>query len=219
MQNTVESEKKTSEHDFTAEPAQIDAGEITRILRRWTEGDATALAKLVDALYPELKRLAEYRMHGELSDHTLQPTALVNELYIQLSKAQSCTWTNRQHFLVAAWRAVRRLLVDHAPARNSLRRGRAFHLIPLTENSLGSRESPDSTLIIEEVLGKLASEEPRMAHVFEMRYFGGLTFAEIASILDVIERTAKRDDEFASIWISSQLRKSGSDVGRRMGSH
>jgi RNA polymerase sigma-70 factor (ECF subfamily) len=158
-------------------------------------------------------------MNGERPDHTLQPTALVNELYLQLSKAQSGTWSNRQHFLIVASRAMRRLLVDHARTRNSLRRGGGFPPRPLAEGSFVSWETPDSTLIIEEVLEKLSSEEPRMAQVFEMRYFGGLTFAEIASILDVSERTAERDHEVASIWISSQLRKSASDVGRAMGSN
>ena len=219
MQNTVKSEKAHSEHDSTSEPAQIDTGEMTRILRRWAGGDGTALAKLVDALYPELKPLGQYRLHGERPDHTVQPTALVNELHLQLSKAQPGTWSNGQHFRIVASPAMRRLLVDHAGARNSLRRGSGFPPRPLAENSFVSWETPDSTLILEEVLEKLASEEPRMAQVSEMRYFGGLTFAEIASILDVIERTAERDHEVVSIWISSQLRKSASDVGRAMGSH
>lgn len=161
---------------------------------------------LAAQLYPELRRIASARMRRERPDHTLQATALVNELYVQLLQRPGVPWTDRNHFLVAASQAMHRLLVDHARARGSQKRGGGWRRIEMADEH--GRPSEDATILVlelDELLSRLAKEEPRMASVVELKFFGGLTFTEIGGALGVDERTAKRDWTLARAWLRGQL--------------
>jgi RNA polymerase sigma factor (TIGR02999 family) len=157
-------------------------------------------------MYPELKRIAEAQMRRERVDHTLQPTALVNELFLEIVQAHAARWQDRNHFLAVASQAMRRFLIDHARAHTAARRGGNSIKLRLTDLDLPVDGVFDSTGI-GELLDRLAREEPRMARVVEMHCFGGLNFAEIAEVLDINERTAKRDWQVARAWLYGHLRK------------
>ncbi len=179
----------------------------------WDAVDAETRARLIDAVYPQLKRIAENHMRRERSDHTLQPTALVNEFFLILAKQKSFTVKGRAHFLAIASRAMRRLLIDYARSHKAARnRGAAINV------ALGPLELPDmganfDILDISELLDRLTAEEPRMAKVVELKCFGGLTFAEIGQLLAIDERTAKRDWQVARAWLFGHLKKGSADAG------
>jgi RNA polymerase sigma-70 factor (ECF subfamily) len=167
------------------------------------------------SLYPELKRIARQRMSAERDDHTLQPTALINELYLRLLKQPGFVWTNRSHFLIYASCAMRHLLIDYAKQRSAEKRGSALTRVDLGEvvDSLGI-SNLDNFMDINEALDELAASEPRRARVVELRFFAGLTFAEIGEALGVSDRTAKRDWALAEEWLRQRLRGGMSASGR-----
>lgn len=170
-----------------------------------------------DSLYPELKRIARLRMRSERADHTLQPTALINELYLQLLRRPDFKWTDRNHFLLYAARAMRNLLVDYAKKHHAAKRWPGGVQIDLGNvvDSLGL-SNINNMLDIDEALTELAAAQPRLAKVVELRFFAGLGFVEIGAILGVTDRTAKRDWALAEEWLQNRL--SGGHRGRgRMG--
>jgi RNA polymerase sigma factor (TIGR02999 family) len=164
-------------------------------------------------MYPELKRIAEGRMRAERSDHTLQPTALVNEFYLHFARLQGLSWKNRVHFLAVASNVMRRVLVDHARAHGAAKRGHGSAKLQIEGLELGTAWPAYDVVEIHELLERLAAEEPRMARVVELRYFGGLTNKEIGEVLMVDERTVKRDWQVARAWLFGQLRKGSPHVG------
>jgi RNA polymerase sigma factor (TIGR02999 family) len=204
---------QSSDVSNTAEPA----GAVTALLLRWQTGEAEAEAELVSQVYPELKRIAQGRMRSERADHTLQPTALVSEFFLQLAKHEDLSWRNRAHFLAVASQAMRRILVDYARAHKAGKRGGARLKVQLDELMLPERGDLYDITELNELLEKLASEEPRMAQVVEMRCFGGLTHEEIGESLGIDKRTVKRDWQVARAWLFGQLRKGGSDASGRVG--
>ncbi len=169
------------------------------------------------AIYPELKRMAYTRMSQERPDHTWQATALINELYLRLLQKPDFSWKDRNHFLLSASKAMRHLLVDHAREKNSKKRGAHWVRTELPEAGVGVDSNPEQILDVDRVLKQLAQKEPRMARVVELKFFGGLTFAEIGSILDIDERTAKRDWTLARMWLSSRLGEGAANDSSRMG--
>jgi RNA polymerase sigma factor (TIGR02999 family) len=144
-------------------------------------------------------------MRKERSDHTLQATALVSELYVHLLKQPNIQWTDRNHFLLAASQAMHRYLVDYARAKRSVKRGRGWHRTDADAADLGEGKNVVEVLAVDELLTRLRENEPRMARVVEMKFFGGLTFSEIGGVLGVDERTAKRDWTLARAWLRGQL--------------
>jgi RNA polymerase sigma factor (TIGR02999 family) len=178
--------------------------DITRILNNTDFSDPGAQERLLELLYPELKRIAEARMRVERTDHTLQPTALVNEFYLNVARLQSLSWKNRAHFLAVASNAMRRVLIDHARARRALKRQGAGQ-VQLDDMEIGVTDGRFDAIAVNEVLDRLAQEEPRMARVVEMRYFGGLTNEEVAEVLKVDARTVKRDWQVARAWLRARL--------------
>lgn len=178
----------------------------------WDAGDEASRAQILEAFYPELKRIAEGHMRRERRDHTLQPTALVNEFFLVLAKQRKFTVNGRAHFLAIASRAMRRLLIDHARSHSALRRGGAVVNIELDPETAGSRGGFDM-LELDELLDRLTAEEPRMAKVVELKCFGGLTFEEIAQVLSIDERTAKRDWQVARAWLFGHLNRAKPDAG------
>jgi RNA polymerase sigma factor (TIGR02999 family) len=182
-------------------------GEVTAWLRRLPRGDSDAMSRVMKALYGDLKRIAVCRMRGERPDHTLDPDALISELFLQLAKNPSHHFENRAHFLAFASQQMRRFLVDYARAHRSEKRYGRRKKVGIEECGVMLRQDLDQLLIVDQLIETLAAQEPRMAKVVEMRCFGGLTHSEIASALGMDERTAKRDWSFARAWLECELRK------------
>jgi RNA polymerase sigma-70 factor, ECF subfamily len=160
-------------------------------------------------LYAELHTIAERHMRGERPDHTLQPTALVNEAFLRMSGGQSGSgisggYLDRTHFLRAASRAMRQVLVDHARARKAAKRGGGIR-ITLDESLAVQHDHDIDLLVLDDALERLAAAEPRWARVVELRYFGGLEIAEVAAALEISPATAKRDWQFARAWLARAL--------------
>jgi len=191
-----------------AGPEQM--GDVTGKLRRWGDLEPATRADVIERLYPELKRIAAFRMKRERPDHTLQPTALVNEFFIRLAAKPEFEWQSRAHFLAAASVAMRRLLVDHARNHRCAKNGGDVVRVQI-EGDFREAADVDGTdmLAFDELLRHLEKEEPRMAQVVELRCFGGLTHAEIAEVIGTDERTAKRDWQVAKAWLAGKLRKGG----------
>lgn len=169
--------------------------------------DPSARHQVIALLYPELKRIAEAHMRRERRDHTLQATALVSEFFVEVARNPSITARSRNQFLMLASVAMRRLLVDYARARNSGKRGGDRVRLDVDAVDLATDGGPVAVLEIDELLSQLQTADPRMAQIVELKFFGGLTSAEIADVLDVNERTVKRDWQMARAWLYSRMRR------------
>lgn len=199
-------------------PGLAPENEITVELNKGPKADQDSRDRLAAVLYPELKRMASAHMRRERSDHTLQPTALVNELYLNLMRRSDVTWTSRDHFLLAASHAMHLLLVDHARARKAQKRGGSWSRLEIDDLHGGvSANQAIEILELDELMTRLARQEPRMAKVVEMKFFGGLTFSEIGGALEIDERTAKRDWTLAKAWLRGQLKSSEPNDSSGMG--
>ncbi|HYO81377.1 MAG TPA: ECF-type sigma factor [Bryobacteraceae bacterium] len=191
-----------------------DSEEITRLLRLAGEGDRAAEARLFHALYPDLRRMAGARLNQERGDHTLQPTALVNEAYLRLAGQTGNDWSSRAHFFAVAAQVMHRVLIDWARARAARKRGGGgLKRAELTDDSARVRCLSDVFLDLERALEKLQQQDPRAAQVVELRFFGGMTDEEIAPLINVCDRTVTRDWRFAKVWLQNALQKDGSDGG------
>jgi RNA polymerase sigma factor (TIGR02999 family) len=183
--------------------------EVTQLLGDWSGGDEGALKKLIPLVQPELHRLAHYYMSRERAGHTLQTTALLNEAYLQLTDKTQPQWQNRTHFMAVAARLMRRIMVDHARARNALKRGAGAIRVTLDEAALVTEERAEQLLALDEALEKLAEFDRRRCEIVEMRYFGGLTVEEIAEVLKVHPNTVMRDWKAAKAWLYAELTTEG----------
>jgi RNA polymerase sigma-70 factor, ECF subfamily len=182
-----------------------DGGDVTQLLKAMASGDPAAGERLLPLVYAELHRLASSYMRRERQDHTLQPTALVNEAYLRLA-GDEVDWQNRQHFIGVAARVMRRVLVDHARTHNAAMRGGGLKRVDLEEGVAISKERSEEILSLDEALKRLTELNPRQAQVVELRYFGGLSVEEIGGILGIAPRSVKRDWALARIWLYEQLR-------------
>ncbi len=189
-----------------------DSGDITRLLHQWSSEEPEVRSELIVLLYPELRRIAETRMRAERSDHTLQPTALVNEFFLRLARQENFRWRNREHFLAVASRAMLNLLIDYARSHNAPTNGGDVFKVHLEGLDLPGQSGGVSPVVVGQLLERLAKQEPRAAKVVEMHCFGGLTFNEIATILDCDEKTAKRDWQMARAWLRGKLRNYNPNV-------
>jgi len=188
-----------------------DSEQITTLLLDWRQGNAGARDQLLAVVYNELHALASRYLRSERRDHTLQPTALVNELYLRVfTKAEPITWQNRAHFFAVAAQTLRRILVDHARAYQAGKRGGARVKLSLTAAQGWAKERAEDFVALDEALDRLAQLEPRSAQVVELRFFGGLQENEIAEVLGVSTITVKRDWKVARAWLLSQLFPSAS---------
>jgi RNA polymerase sigma-70 factor (ECF subfamily) len=181
---------------------------ITALLAELSAGNREVEARLIPQVYGELRRLAAHYMRSERGNHTLQPTALVNEAYTRLVQQPQIPWQSRAHFFATASHLMRHILVDHARARRAGKRGGLQQQVTLDDALLPSSERTIDVLILEEALENLAQFDPRQARIVELHFFGGLTFAEIALVLNVTERTVKRDWSMARAWLKGELSKS-----------
>ena len=177
------------------------------LLKAWSSGDADALARLAERVYPELRLMAGRYMRNERPGNTLQATALVHEVYFRLVDVTQVEWRERAQFFAMAAQMMRRILVNAATARAALKRGGRAARVDLDETDLSSAGPDRSILAVDEALTTFAQLAPRQAKVVELRYFGGLTEDEIVAALNISPRTVRRDWEFAKAWLSKELNR------------
>jgi RNA polymerase sigma factor (TIGR02999 family) len=178
---------------------------MTQLLIDWSNGDKSALDKLVPLVHEELRKLAHHYMSKERSGHTLQTTALVNEVYLRLVDQQSMSWENRAHFFGIAARSMRQILVEYARGREAAKRGGGRERVELDEAALLSKEPAMDLITLDEALKELAAIDERKSRVVELRFFGGLSVEEIAEALNVHSNTVLRDWDMAKAWLRRQL--------------
>jgi RNA polymerase sigma factor (TIGR02999 family) len=179
--------------------------EITQLLLAWGAGDEAALEKLTPLVYKELRRLAKRYMAREQADQTLQATALVNEAYLRLVEQKHVQWQNRAHFFGVSAQLMRRILVDMARARQQRKRGGAARQVALDEALVVFKERGADLVALDEALTSLAAMDPRKGRVVELRFFGGLSVAETAEVLQVSAETVMRDWKMAKVWLMREL--------------
>ena len=179
--------------------------EVTQLLAHWSDGDEGALDKLIPLVQPELHRLAHHYMSRERTGHTLQTTALLNEAYLQLVDDSTRNWQNRTHFMAVAAQLMRRIMVDHARKRCSLKRGGDALRVTLDDAALVTEKRSEELLALDEALERLTAEDPRKSRIVELRYFGGLTEEETAAFLKLSDRTVRREWRMARTWLYRAL--------------
>jgi RNA polymerase sigma-70 factor, ECF subfamily len=179
--------------------------EVTALLRAWSAGDAEALEKLTPLVYGELHRAARRYMVGERSGHTLQATALINEVYLRLVDVPKIDWQNRAHFLAICAQLMRQILTDFARSRHYQKRGGGAYHLPLNEALVVSSQLDRNLVELDEALKRLAVFDERKSRVVELRFFGGLDVKETAKVLNVSSQTVMRDWRLARIWLVREL--------------
>lgn len=185
------------------------ARDVTQLLRAWSQGDQQALEQLTPLVYHELHRRAHRQIARERSGRTLQTTALVNEIYVKLIDLRGVSWRDRAHFFALSSRLIRRVLIDAARARASLKRGAGSPHVEYDENLLVSTEPRADVVALDEALTALATIDQRKSEVVELRFFGGLGIEETAEVLNVSPETVKRDWKLAKAWLRRELRQYG----------
>ncbi len=191
---------------YLPEPNGSD-NSITALLEQLSAGNRDVEAQLIPLVYGELRQLAGRYMRFERGDHTLQPTALVNEAYLRLVQQPQVPWQNRAHFFATAARVMRRILVDHARARLAEKRGGMQNQVELDDAMLPVQERTVDVLILNEAIDRLAKFDPQLARIVEFHFFGGLSVAETALVLDISERTVKRRWNAGRAWLRLELSK------------
>jgi RNA polymerase sigma factor (TIGR02999 family) len=180
-------------------------GDVTQLLQAWNNGDSSALENLVPHVYKELHRIARWYMAGERRSHTLQASALIHEAYIRLVDWKNVQWINRCHFFSVGAQMMRKILIDHARARRSQKRGGVAEQVTLnTEVLIGSAKSLD-LVSLDDALRRLQEFDPRKSQIVELRIFGGLTNEEVAEAMDIAVITVRRDWKLALAWLRREL--------------
>jgi len=183
-----------------------DSGTLTQLLVEWRKGNPQAADQLFAAAYQELRRLAAWHFERERTNDTMQPTALVNELYLKLFAGEPVEWQNRAHFFAVAAQQMRRILIDHARARQAEKRGGGEARLPLTDLNGLAAPGNEELVELDRALRQLEELDQRSARVVELRFFAGLTEKEAAEVLGISVATLKRDWDFARAWLINQLR-------------
>jgi RNA polymerase sigma factor (TIGR02999 family) len=183
--------------------------EVTQLLQAWSEGDQAALEQLMPLVYDELHRLAKRYMHRERGLQTLQTTALIHEAYLRLMDQQEAQWQNRAHFFAVAATLMRRILVDHARARQFQKRGGDTQRVTFDEALAVSDERAAEVVALDEALTALAEFDARKSRMVELRFFGGLSIEETAVVLQVSPGTVMRDWTLAKTWLQREINKRG----------
>ena len=189
--------------------------DVTRLLQEWRNGSQEALDRLIPLVYAELRTLAARYLSRERADHTLQTTALVHEAYVKLVDQHSVDWQNRAHFFGVAANLMRRILVDEARHRNRVKRGAGVRPDVLDDLPVAATQGPIDaidTIALDRALQELEKLDPEQARLVELRFFGGLTLEETATVLDVSPATVKREWAIAKGWLYRELTE-----GRRNG--
>ena len=179
--------------------------DVTRILQRVEQGDGKAAEELLPLVYEELRKLAAARMGHESAGQTLQPTALVHEAWLRLTRSPEQNWQNRSHFFRTAAECMRRILIDNARRKQQVRHGGGWQRTPLDEIDLPQEFDPQRLLDVNEALDRLALQDGTKAEVVKLRFFAGMENREIAEVLGVSERTVERAWRFAKAWLLAEL--------------
>jgi RNA polymerase sigma factor (TIGR02999 family) len=179
-------------------------GDVTAALHAWQAGDSSALERLVPLVYSTLHRMAERRMRGERANHTLQPSAIVNEAYLKLAGGRHEAWADRTHFFLVAGRVMRQVLVDHARRRAAQKRGEPVAVSKIETVPMDSPSVVD-VIAVNDALDKLAILDPEQARVVELRFFSGLTIEETATALQTSTATVQRKWAVAKAWLHREL--------------
>lgn len=187
--------------------------EITTLARRWSAGDEGALEELIELTYPKLRQIAKRHLNSERADPTIDTTALVHEAYIRFEAKEGGSWPSRAHFFAFCSKVMRRVLIDYARRRRSEKRGGAFVKVPLTDDAVAVESQVADVLQVEEALCFLAERSERMAQVVECRFFGGMSIAETAEVLDASPRTVVREWVRARAYLLRALDPTGAHPG------
>ena len=181
---------------------------ITQLLERWSQGDEEALDQLMPLVYDELHRLAGAYLRRERREHTLQPTALVNEAYLKLVRQRTIRWQNRAQFFGVAAQLMRRILVDHARANYAAKRGGDRVNVSLKNIGAFGAQGEADVLALHDVLNRLEEIDPDQSRIVELRFFGGLTIEETAEVMQVSHSTVEREWKIAKAWLKRELTRS-----------
>lgn len=184
-------------------------GDITMLLHASAGGSREDTDRLMAAIYEDLRRLAASHLRHERVGHTLHPTALVHEAYIRLVNQRSVQWNDRLHFFSIASRIIRRILIDHARERNTLKRGGSARPVSLVTEDVAAPERDLDLLALDEALRELAELSERQARIVELRFFGGLTISDIAAVLSIGSRSVDREWQVARAWLFDRLSEQG----------
>jgi len=184
----------------------VSSADVTGLLVQWARGDHEALERLMPLIYAECRHIAAHQLQHERRDHTLDPTALVHELYLRLVDQRRATWENRAQFFGIAAQLMRRILVDHARARQTAKRGGSALLVSLD----AAADTPNDThvedvLAIDEALDRLSAIDAEQVRIIELRFFAGLTVEETAHVVGRSPRTVKREWRLAKAWLHREL--------------
>lgn len=182
----------------------LPEGDVSTLLRSWSDGDQSALDKLAPIVYDKLRRLAGAYLSRERPDHSLQATALVNEAYLRLVDYKRMRWENRAHFFAVSAQLMRRILVDHA-RRHNLKRGGGIQHLVLDETAVVGGSRGEDLVVLDDAMQALARIDPRKAQVVELRFFGGLSVKETAEVLKVSAVTVMRDWSTARAWLYREM--------------
>jgi RNA polymerase sigma factor (TIGR02999 family) len=182
---------------------------VTGLLLKWGQGDEDALERLIPLVHRELHQIARRCMAGERAGHSLQATVLVNEAYLRLVNAKGVAWHDRAHFLAVAARVMRRILVDHARGRRARKRGGPATRVTFTEALVVTNEPREDFVALDDAMRALAAFDERKSRVIELRFFGGLSVEETATVLKVSPETVMRDWRLAKAWLQREMRGDG----------
>jgi RNA polymerase sigma factor (TIGR02999 family) len=189
-----------SGHQMATPPA-----DVTKILQDWSQGNASALERLIPLVFEDLRQIAGRLFQRESDGHTLQPTALVNEVYLRLMGQRKIHWQNREQFFGVAGLLMRRILVDYAKGRQAAKRGSGAPRVPLDETIAVPEMRGLDVVALDEALSRLAEVDPRQGRIVEMRFFMGLSHEEIAEVLEISVTTVKREWKTARLWLYREL--------------
>ncbi|HEY0049870.1 MAG TPA: sigma-70 family RNA polymerase sigma factor [Pyrinomonadaceae bacterium] len=187
--------------------SERQTSEITQILQAWNDGNEAAKEQLLPFVYDELRRQARRLMSKERSNHTLQPTALVHEAFLRLSRQSGVEWRDSSHFYGIASRLMRQILVDHARLHATAKRGQTPIHLSFEDLQVAIEDRAEAILVLNEVLERLEKFDEQQAKIVEMRFFGGMNNPEIAEALDISERTVGREWQSARLWLYRELNK------------
>src|SRR5215471_18855021 len=182
-----------------------DPAPVTVLLQRFARGDQRALDQVLPIVYAELRRLAAGYLRNERPNHTLQPTALINEAYARLVGQNQPDFESRAHFVGVAAQTMRQILVDHARSRNAQKRGGDLEKVQLNESIDAVAERPWAVIALDDALNELARMDPTKSRVIEMRFFGGFTAEESAELLDIPVSTVRRELRVAQAWLQREI--------------
>ena len=191
-----------------AMPESSDKIPITQLLQEWSRGDRKALDQLLPLIYPDLRQIARHRLQSLAPGTTMQPTALVNEMYLRLVDAAKVDFRDRAHFLAICVTVMRQIVIDHARTRSREKRGGGWQRIALEDSEIPSSSNDEGLLALDEAINHLAAVDARKARVVELRFFGGMTNGEIAEVAGVSVDTVKRDWTFAKLWLAREIKDS-----------